>query len=403
MKAASDALPIGKNAKRLRESRGRTQAAVAGLCGITEAYLSQIERGLKTPTIRVLHDLARELGVPMSVLLGESPPPAQDRVSQGLGAVERALIGIAPEVISDIDIPRLRDRVEAAWRTYQSSPNRFSDTSVLLSPLVVETEHALRSYCGLGESVQRREVHRIAADLYALLRTYCKRTGRMDLSLLAADRARRSAQEADDPLRIAASEWNLGHALIADGEPEGAEAVARRAADALGNWREDPSLAAMYGALHLVVAVGLARRRLWWKARDVLRDHADPAAAISGEGNVQWTVFGPSNVLVHQVSIEMESGETGVALRIAESVDPFAMPSVERQMTHLIELTCCYEQRREDPGVLLHLQQAERLAPEDIHGSPLARDMVQGLRKRARPSYSREVAELAARMGMLAN
>ncbi|MFE3202283.1 helix-turn-helix domain-containing protein [Embleya sp. NPDC059237] len=397
-------IPIGERVRFYRTRRGRTQAAVAGLVGIAEDYLSQIERGLKTPTIAVLHALARELGVPTSALLGEPERAQEDRVRAGLDAVERALMGLGPGPDEpQADLPVLRDRVEAAWRTYQSSPTRFSDTGVLLPPLIANTDHALRSWRTPGETQQRRDAHRIAADLYALLRTYCKRTGRMDLSLLAADRARRSAQEADDPLRIAASDWNLGHVLLADGEPEGAELVARKAASELGDWQSAPDLAALYGSLHLVVAVALARRRRWSDARAVLRRHADPAAGVSGEGNVQWTVFGPTNVLLHQVSIAMEAGETGDALRIANGVDPYAMPSVERQATHLLELTRCYEQRREDPAVLLHLKEAERVAPEDVHNSLLVRELVRGLRQRARPSYSREVAALAARMGMLAN
>jgi transcriptional regulator with XRE-family HTH domain len=38
---------------------------VAGLAGVSEEYVSQIERGLKTPTITVLHRFARILGVPV--------------------------------------------------------------------------------------------------------------------------------------------------------------------------------------------------------------------------------------------------------------------------------------------------------------------------------------------------
>ncbi|MFE5327277.1 helix-turn-helix domain-containing protein [Embleya sp. NPDC056575] len=397
-------IPIGERVRFHRTRRGRTQAAVAGLVGIAEDYLSQIERGLKTPTIAVLHALAKELGVPTSALLGEPHQVQEDRVRNGLDVVERALMGLGPSPDDPPpDLPILRERVESAWRTYQSSPTRFSDTGVLLPPLITDTDYALRSWRTSGETRQFREAHRIAADLYGLLRTYCKRTGRMDLSLLAADRARRSAVEADDPLRIATSDWNLGHVLLSDGEPEGAELVARRAAAKLGDWQSVSDVAALYGSLHLVIAVALARRRRWSDARKVLREHADPAARVAGEGNVQWTAFGPTNVLLHRVSIEMEAGETGHALRIASGVNPSVMPSVERQATHLLELTRCYEQRREDPAVLLHLKEAERVAPEDVHNSLLVRDLVRGLRQRARPSYLREVAALAARMGMLAN
>ncbi|WP_461020158.1 helix-turn-helix domain-containing protein [Streptomyces daliensis] len=41
---------IGTRIRHARERNGRTQTAVAGLCGISVEYLSQIERGLKTPS-----------------------------------------------------------------------------------------------------------------------------------------------------------------------------------------------------------------------------------------------------------------------------------------------------------------------------------------------------------------
>jgi uncharacterized metal-binding protein len=32
---------------------------------------------------------------------------------------------------------------------------------------------------------------------------------------------------------------------------------------------------------------------------------------VTGDGNAMWTVFGPTNVALHSVSIEMEMGEAG--------------------------------------------------------------------------------------------
>jgi DNA-binding XRE family transcriptional regulator len=41
---------IGERLKFYRQAKGKTQAVVAGLAGVSEDYLGQIERGLKTPT-----------------------------------------------------------------------------------------------------------------------------------------------------------------------------------------------------------------------------------------------------------------------------------------------------------------------------------------------------------------
>lgn len=48
---------IGDRIRFHRQAQRKTQAVVAGLAGISEDYLSQIERGLKTPTLGLLHRL----------------------------------------------------------------------------------------------------------------------------------------------------------------------------------------------------------------------------------------------------------------------------------------------------------------------------------------------------------
>ncbi|MEU1409367.1 helix-turn-helix transcriptional regulator [Streptomyces sp. NPDC005728] len=59
---------------------GRTLAAIAGLCGITERYLEMIEAGRKVPSADVLARLAAELDVPLAALFAEGPAgePAAD-------------------------------------------------------------------------------------------------------------------------------------------------------------------------------------------------------------------------------------------------------------------------------------------------------------------------------------
>src|SRR5260370_7673573 len=64
---------IGERLRFYRQAKGKTQSVVAGLAGVTEDYLSQIERGLKTPTIALLHRFAKILGVRISELLAEQP------------------------------------------------------------------------------------------------------------------------------------------------------------------------------------------------------------------------------------------------------------------------------------------------------------------------------------------
>lgn len=187
---------------------------MAGLAGISEEYVSQIERGLKTPTITVLHRFARILGVPVGVLLGE-PAVEQDGVVHPIAsAVNRAMMSCGAAAAGPVDLAALRERVDAAWRMWQGAHNRYTDASAVLPDLIVDVQQAARSFRAAGEVNERREAARLSADLHFLLRTFTKRIGRTDLSLLAADRGLAAAEEADDPLRIAAAQWNPGHILL---------------------------------------------------------------------------------------------------------------------------------------------------------------------------------------------
>ncbi|MEV6130263.1 helix-turn-helix transcriptional regulator [Streptomyces violaceusniger] len=396
---ASD-LPIGD---RIRHYRGdRRQDVVAGLAGISPDYLSQIERGLKIPSLPILCAIAQELGVPTAALLADTPAPSRVPPDTTEPAIVQALMGYGPPRSAPVAEPTaLRERVESAWRAWQSSKTRFTDMAGVLPCLIADTEHAARAHRSADDTGQRRDIMRVSADLYFLLRSYLRRTGRVDLSMMAADRAVRAAEEADDPLRIAAAQWNLGHILLAAQELDGAEEGALRAVEELGRApMAAPDRVAMTGALQLVAVVAEGRRRNWLAARDRLRTQARPAALKVGEGNIMWTVFGPTNVDLHEVSIELEAGAASEALHVADEVDTSGLASMERSFTFNLEVARCHNLRREDAAVLLSLLELEDLAPEDLARTPLARELMLTVIRRGRTMHARQAEKLAERVGV---
>jgi transcriptional regulator with XRE-family HTH domain len=60
---------FGKALKARREKVGLTQEQLAHAAGLHWTYISQIERGVKSPTLLVLHLLARGLGTTKSSLM----------------------------------------------------------------------------------------------------------------------------------------------------------------------------------------------------------------------------------------------------------------------------------------------------------------------------------------------
>ncbi|MCW0236746.1 MAG: helix-turn-helix domain-containing protein [Ferrovibrio sp.] len=54
---------VGRNFARLRQAKDLTQEQVAERSGLSQQYLSGLERGRRNPTIITLYELARALDV----------------------------------------------------------------------------------------------------------------------------------------------------------------------------------------------------------------------------------------------------------------------------------------------------------------------------------------------------
>ncbi len=55
--------------REVRQEKGLSQEELADRAGLHRTYISQVERGLKSPSLRSLEEIAQALGVPASALL----------------------------------------------------------------------------------------------------------------------------------------------------------------------------------------------------------------------------------------------------------------------------------------------------------------------------------------------
>ena len=60
---------LGRNVRRLREELGWSQEELAFESGLHRTYISGVERGVRNPTVLIVHELAQALRVSPSVLL----------------------------------------------------------------------------------------------------------------------------------------------------------------------------------------------------------------------------------------------------------------------------------------------------------------------------------------------
>ncbi|RZF60643.1 XRE family transcriptional regulator [Sphingomonas populi] len=54
---------VGDNCARIRKARGYTQEQLADLSGLSQQYLSDLERGKRNPTVVTVYEIALALGV----------------------------------------------------------------------------------------------------------------------------------------------------------------------------------------------------------------------------------------------------------------------------------------------------------------------------------------------------
>jgi transcriptional regulator with XRE-family HTH domain len=90
---------LGARIRALRVARGETLRQLAARAGVTESFLSQVERGVASPSIATVQRIARALGTSIAELFATDDRAgivvrAADRrrvVYQGLGAVDEFL------------------------------------------------------------------------------------------------------------------------------------------------------------------------------------------------------------------------------------------------------------------------------------------------------------------------
>ncbi|MBO0853956.1 MAG: helix-turn-helix transcriptional regulator [Nocardia sp.] len=386
---------IGARIRMHRERRGRTQVVTAGLAGITADYLGQVERGRKTPSAGVLRALAAALDVPVGALLGSHPDTSP---ASAVGGSEPLALALMSAGSTPVDPDELKIRIDHAWSVWQSSGYRYSRLLPELPALIRDTEATRR--CA-RQRLEHRRVAACASELYGLLRTVTRRIGRTDLSFLVADRGMRAAEDADNPLCLAAARWNFGHALLMANDCDAAiEFAEQAAADVLADDSVCSDAPALAGALHLVAVVADARAGRYWSARDRLNDANALARRTDNANNIGHTMFSGLNVALHGMWVELDAGDAAAALRIADRINAVECPSVERRFTFTLDLARTYELRREETGTLLHLLDAERSAPEDLDRDPRARDMLRRLVRSPHSTSRGHAAKLAERLSV---
>lgn len=144
-------MDLGDEIKARRARLGLTLDGLAERTGVSRAMLSEIERGTKNPTIRVVCQIAEGIGATVSELIGEASP-TEIRTPTIVRAAERQTLvdphsGATRQLLAP---PYLRHGVEVLW--YTLPPHAATGTFPAHRPGTVEQLTVVRGAlrCRLG-------------------------------------------------------------------------------------------------------------------------------------------------------------------------------------------------------------------------------------------------------------
>jgi transcriptional regulator with XRE-family HTH domain len=384
---------IGYQLRRLRRLRGLTQEALADRADVSRDLVAKLEQGRRrTARITSLASLARALDVELSALVRSATPVPESASSRsdpqlGEGSAMRK------PATTMMAASALVDRVHHAYQTA-----RYIEAAGLLSS-VTDTVDALAAEARANE---HREALRLQTSVAIAAAKLSTKAGDAGAGRSAAERARNAAEAAEDTVGQAAAAYQLICALLRAERRDQAETLAVCFGEELRG--ADPDTVTWRGALTLIGAIIAAHRHDPAEAARRL-DHADELALRLGtDGNIGWTWFGPTNVMIHRVSAAVALGDPVGALATAQQIDIAAMPAslCGRQAQIHLDSAWAHAQLREDALAVIHLLDAERVAPDLMLVSPEARGLIGDLLLRERRPAVPGLRGLALRAGVAA-
>ncbi|MEU7142083.1 helix-turn-helix domain-containing protein [Nocardia sp. NPDC046473] len=353
---------------RIRMFRGKalTQRQLADQAGVSVDLVRKLEQGgRQTASIASLQKLARALDVDIADLIGKRAGVPSSDPDSGIVAIRRALtpvddlLGETNEEAA-ISLDDGRRAVDYAWGAYWVGRYELL-TSILPSGLTQlrATVHAARN----GSVALANE---LLARMYWVTGCTLVHLGQTDPAFLAIRQALAAAEDGNDPLLLGTIRGSVAWQLLVQGRYDESRRVALRAAASLEPSGEvTPEHLSAYGSLVLLSATAAGRAQAIPDALSLVEAAGEVALRLGSDRRDYETYFGPSQVVMQTVDVNVSSERYPEALAAAKAMPANGgLPQASRAR-HLTDTAVALTRTGQHQRALDTLLTAERVGGAD--------------------------------------
>ncbi|MEV3965181.1 helix-turn-helix transcriptional regulator [Nocardia sp. NPDC050193] len=361
---------IGERVRQIRARRGISQQVLADRAGVSRSVIAKYETGLRpVDSRRTLLALAGALGYTLGDLTG-----SEDRIDPSTSTFHRSVADIETALwtqgnVTDTRAPRTLDDLAATVE--HASRLRHAGDYAALGPLLPDL---LTDAYRLTEDGNAQSWDLLATAAYGVS-SVLRQRGHDALAWTAVQESERAAERADSLAPVAAAQFLKSQILAArPGALTAASTTATRVADRL------TSDARTRGELETVgmarLQAGFAETLAGGDAAPHLEEAAELAdrlaEAPAGHSSARNRTFGAANVALWRMSSAVERREPGEALRIAETLNPAALPNGVRHAQFFVELGRAHAMKRNHRAALHALLRGAVVPAETVRVARVA-------------------------------
>lgn len=410
-------LTIGDQIASRRRTLPLTQEDLAEAAGVSVETIRKLEQNERTSArMSTLRKIARVLNVPTSALLGDAAQSAARREPDhdeiALLNLRRTLTparGIGGLIVGADDGPppslrQVRESIRATDQMYHADD--YAATLVALPGLLTDARLSVAATVGQEQIVALE----LLAQTYQVAATALIQIRAFDLAHQALSASLDAADESGNDLVGASAVVTMCWLLLRQGRFTEAEQLALATADAVEPRfsKIEPARLGVWGWLLLRAAAAASRDNRDDDA-DSMLDGAAAAAVRIGErtpaallspGPATIGAFCPTTVEMKRVEAAVVAERPDRALHLAGQLTASDRPTSNNQNRHKLDVAWANARTGAYADATETLLEVRRNAPAWLRQQRYARDIVNMIASAKRRALSRDLAELAALVGM---